>query len=102
MATRTARRCYSVDPRHIGFIKFILEAYDNVAVLSTANSRRASIEVAIAPGCETLVDAVMADLARGLPIRPATGNGDITGATSPHRVLDETSTPLPGQRRNKR
>jgi hypothetical protein len=58
----TTRRVYGVDRSQISFIKFILEAYDNVAVLSTLDSRLALVQVVIAPGCETMVDGIMTDL----------------------------------------
>ena len=79
MVWRTTRRYYTVDPCHISVIKFILEAYDNVAVVSTVDGWRAVIAVAIAPGCETLVDAVMADLARSVPIHPINGHCCVGG-----------------------
>jgi hypothetical protein len=60
----TTRRCYRVDRSRISFVKFILEAYDNVAVLSTVDPRRGLVQIRIAPGCETLVDGIVADLSR--------------------------------------
>ena len=59
----TTRRCYRVDRREISFVKFILEAYDNVAVMSTMDPHQAVVQVTIAPGCETLVDGIMNSLA---------------------------------------
>jgi hypothetical protein len=48
-----------MDRSQISFVKFILEAYDNVAVMSTLDPRQALVQVIIAPGCETLVDGIM-------------------------------------------
>jgi len=59
----TTKRCYRVDRRQIGFVKFILEAYDNMAVMSTLDPRQAVVQITIAPGCETMVDGIMAGLA---------------------------------------
>ena len=59
----TTRRCYRVDRREISFVKFIIEAYDNVAVMSTMDPHQAVVQVTIAPGCETLVDGIMNSLA---------------------------------------
>jgi hypothetical protein len=59
---QTTRRCYQVDRRRISFVKFILEAYDNVAVVSTVDARRGLVQIRIAPGCEKLVDGILADL----------------------------------------
>lgn len=59
----TIYRCYRVDRRRISFVKFILEAYDNVAVLSTLDPRSGVVRIAIAPRCESLVDGIMKSLA---------------------------------------
>ncbi len=59
MTLETTRRCFRVDRCQISFIKFILEAYDNVAVMSTLDSQLAVVRIAIAPGCETMVDGII-------------------------------------------
>lgn len=68
MKRETSRRCYRVDRSRISFVKFILEAYDNVAVVSTVDARQGLVQIRIAPGCETLVDGIVADLSRGFEI----------------------------------
>ncbi|WP_319525174.1 DUF4911 domain-containing protein [uncultured Desulfosarcina sp.] len=60
----TIRRCYQVDRSRSSFVKFILEAYDNVAVLSTVDARSGLVQIRIAPGCEKLVDGIVDDLSR--------------------------------------
>jgi len=55
----TTARCYHVDRREISFIKFVLEAYDNVAVLSTVDPHQGFVRIRIAPGCEELVDGIV-------------------------------------------
>ena len=70
MTLETTRRCYRVDRRQISFIKFILEAYDNVAVLSTLDPRLAVIQVTAAPGCEALVDGILRSLADEIDFAP--------------------------------
>ena len=75
----TTRRVYRVERSQIGFIKFILEAYDNVAVLSTLDPRLALVQVVVAPGCETMVDGIMADLgvdAQAVLVADAGADGD--------------------------
>lgn len=59
----TTRRRYRVDRCQISFIKFILEAYDNVAVMSTLDPKQALVQITIAPGCETVVDGIIKSLA---------------------------------------
>ena len=63
MNLKTTLRCYRVDRCQISFVKFILEAYDNVAVISTLEARQAVVQITIAPGCATLVDGIMTSLA---------------------------------------
>ncbi|MDL2269713.1 DUF4911 domain-containing protein [Desulfosarcina sp. OttesenSCG-928-A07] len=57
---------YQVDRPRISFVKFILEAYDNMAVVSTlmtdSESGKALIRVAVAPGCEALIKEILNDL----------------------------------------
>ena len=75
----TTRRVYRVERSQIGFIKFILEAYDNVAVLSTLDPRLALVQVVVAAGCETMVDGIMADLgvdAQAVLVADAGADGD--------------------------
>ena len=59
----TSRRVYRVDRCQIGFVKFILEAYDNVAVMSTLDPKQALVQITMAPGCETMVDGIINSLA---------------------------------------
>ena len=70
MISRTTRHCYRVDRSQIRFIKFILEAYDNMAVMSTIDARQAIVQVTIAPGCETLVKGIMNGFSEGFEVVP--------------------------------
>ena len=38
-----------LDPRNISFLKFLLEAYDNLAYLTTVSSQSAVIKLVFAP-----------------------------------------------------
>ena len=64
----TSTRWYQVDRREISFMKFILEAYDNVAVVSTVDPQLGRVKVRIAPGCEALVDGIVTGLAETIAI----------------------------------
>ncbi|PID40640.1 MAG: hypothetical protein CR984_02170 [Proteobacteria bacterium] len=66
MKWSTNRRCFMVDRHQIGFVKFILDAYDNMATVTTLDARQAIIQVAMAPGCEALVLEIM----QSLPVTP--------------------------------
>lgn len=66
----TTKRRYRVDRRQISFVKFILEAYDNVAVMSTLDARLAVVQITIAPGCEQMVDGILDSIASEIALRP--------------------------------
>ena len=70
MRSQTTRCWYEVDRRQISYLKFILEAYDNVAVVSTLDAGRAVVEIAIASGCETLVKGIMHEMASAFAVNP--------------------------------
>jgi hypothetical protein len=78
MTIETTRRYYRVDRCQVGFVKFILEAYDNVAVLSTVDSKRAVVTITIAPGCERMVDHIMTGLAGDIGLIPL-NHGELDG-----------------------
>ena len=61
-SAETIKRYYRVDRREIAFLKFILEAYDGIAVLETLDSKSGIVVFHIAPGCEPDVDAILQDL----------------------------------------
>jgi hypothetical protein len=59
----TIKHRYRVDRRQISFIRFILEAYDNVAVMTTLDSREAVVQISVAPGCEAMVAGIVGSFA---------------------------------------
>ncbi len=61
---RTSRLYYRVDRRCINMVRFIFEAYDGLAVVSTLDAAAGLIVLSVAPGCETIARDVIADLAR--------------------------------------
>lgn len=60
----TVKQYYRVDRRHINMVRFIFEAYEGVAVVTTLDPASGRIVLAVAPGCEETAQAIMADLAR--------------------------------------
>ena len=50
---------FKVDRREIHYLRFTLESYDGMALVSTIDPHLALIEVSMAPGCETLVLELM-------------------------------------------
>lgn len=45
-------------------VKFIFEAYEGVGTVTTLDAANGRIVIAAAPGCETIVQEVMADLGK--------------------------------------
>lgn len=68
---QTAKLYYRVDRRQINFIRFVIEAYEGIAVVTTLDRTQGLIGVAVAPGCEAIVRAVISDLGRSVMIEPA-------------------------------
>jgi hypothetical protein len=65
---KTIKRQYRIDRRQISFIKFIYEAYEGVAVVTTLDPALGLISLAMAPGCEDVANDVMEDLGRSILI----------------------------------
>jgi hypothetical protein len=64
----TIRKILRVDRREICFIKFILEAYEGIATMTTIDARQGIVLLRIAPGCEKEVEAVLRDLGKDIMI----------------------------------
>jgi hypothetical protein len=60
--SQTTKQHYRVDRREIAFIRFILEAYEGLAILKTLNSEAGLVEFQIAPGCEGDLKMLLRDL----------------------------------------
>jgi hypothetical protein len=58
----TIKKYYRVDRREISFLKFIFEAYDGIAVLTTIDSKQGVVVLQIPPGCEEDVEMILQDL----------------------------------------
>jgi hypothetical protein len=58
----TIKKYYRVDRREISFLKFIFEAYDGIAVITTIDSKQGVVVLHIPPGCEEDVEMILQDL----------------------------------------
>ena len=67
---KTVRQYYRVDRRKIAFIKFILEAYDGLAIVKTLDPDSGLVEFRIAPDCEQDVKMILRDLQRNIMMEP--------------------------------
>lgn len=70
---RTIRKYYRVDRRRINMLRFVFEAYEGIAVVTTLDPAQGLIVLAIAPGCEQIVQDVMVDLGRRFMLEPYDG-----------------------------
>jgi hypothetical protein len=75
---KSARKLFQADRKSIGFIKFILEGYDNVAFISTIDPFAGILSMNIAFGCEREAQRILDELRLHHLIRP----------------VDESLTPL--------
>lgn len=71
----TSKLLYRVDRRRISLIRFIFEAYEGVAVITTLDSAAGIISLAVAPGCEKIAVEVMNDLGKAAMIQPIDDEG---------------------------
>ena len=46
-------RNYLIDPYQIHYLRFIIEAYSGMAVVSTVDATLGLVSIALAPGCES-------------------------------------------------
>jgi len=65
---KTTKKILRVDRRGICFFKFILEAYDGIATITTIDAHKGIVLLRIAPGCEGDVEAVLQDLKKDIMI----------------------------------
>jgi len=67
---KSVKKQYRVDRREIAFLKFILEAYDGIATLTTEDAIRGVVTCYIAPGCEKQFTEILQDLKKDIMIEP--------------------------------
>lgn len=69
-------RYFKVAHRDMVFIKFILEAYEGMNVMSTVDNRAGIIRIAIMPGFVEDMDALLAELGKQVTMEPAEWEGE--------------------------
>jgi len=68
VAKVTVKKYLRVDRREVAFLKFIFEAYDGLAVVSTVDPESGIVMFHIAPGCEADVEMILQDLKKKIMI----------------------------------
>jgi len=61
---------YRVDRREIAFLKFILEAYDGIGIITTEDPIQGLISFHIAPGCQKQAAEILQYLKKDILIEP--------------------------------
>ncbi|MBF0102401.1 MAG: DUF4911 domain-containing protein [Desulfobacterales bacterium] len=74
----SVRRYYKIPKSEISYLKFIIEAYEGIAVLTTVCPTSGKIVLYIAPGCEDEIDMICAELTKEIPLIPLTECTDST------------------------
>ena len=62
------KQYYRVEKKNISFLKFIFEAYDGIAIITTVDRPKGIVMFRIPPGCENDVDVVLQDLGKKMMI----------------------------------
>jgi len=73
----TTRLFFRVDRRQINFVRFIFEAYEGLAVVTTLDADKGQIGLAVAPGCEEMAGRIIEDLGRQFRIEVMEDAGGI-------------------------
>jgi len=64
----TAKLYYRVDRRRISLLKFIIEAYEGLAVVTTLDNDSGTVVLAVAPQCLETARELIADLSKWILI----------------------------------
>ena len=63
---KTTAKFYRVNPKDICFIRYVFEAHDGLAVISTLSGKKDTIALRSAPGCEEDVLRIVSGLKQDL------------------------------------
>ncbi|MDM8544217.1 DUF4911 domain-containing protein [Desulfococcaceae bacterium HSG9] len=64
----TVKKYYRINRREICFLKFILEGYEGLALLTTVDPEKGIVVLKIAPGCEAEANGLMQALQKEIMI----------------------------------
>jgi hypothetical protein len=67
------QKYYRVDRRKIAFMKFTIEAYDGVGLLSTVDPETGLVVLHVPPGREAEIDEIISSLKHDILIEPSGG-----------------------------
>ena len=61
---QSIRRTFITERNKIGYIRFTMESYDGMALVSTVDPQKAMIELKISPGCEGMIQDLLESFRR--------------------------------------
>ena len=67
---QTVTKYLRIDRREIALLKFIIEAYDGIAMVSTVDRMAGIVKLCISPGCEDAVEMILQDLKKDIMLEP--------------------------------
>jgi hypothetical protein len=73
------KKYYRVNPADICFIRYVFEACDGLAVISTLPGEKDTIVVRIAPGCENDVAEIVMGLKKEAPMEERIMEPEVSG-----------------------
>ena len=79
---RTVKQVYRVDRRRISLIKFIFEAYEGLAMVTTLDPAAGVIALLVAPGCEKMAKTVIMDLGKRFLVEPIISSAELSKKAS--------------------
>lgn len=69
----SARRYFQMRRQDVAFLRFVIEAGDGIAQLTTIDSAGSTVAVVVPPGCEADVEALVRGLRTLVPMTPLAG-----------------------------
>ncbi len=69
----TNKKYYRVERKAIAFLRFIFEAYDGIATVTSIDPGAGTVMICIAPGCEAEVEGILDDLKKDMMIETRDG-----------------------------
>jgi hypothetical protein len=78
MTEMVVERFFRVHRRDMVYLKFILEAYEGMNVMSTVDNAAGIIRVAVMPGFERDMDALLAELGTQVSMEPVEWSGTVS------------------------
>ncbi len=64
----SVKKYYRVDRSEIGYLRFILESYEGVGILTTLDRMTGRVVLTISPGCLKEAERIIADLQKEIII----------------------------------